>query len=103
MISSVVPHEWEVCLGRCIVGVLDGQPVRWALNLAIPSGLRDRVYGPSLMLQVGGLAAKKDVPIYLFGSMVGVLQRLTDNLVTRFPSLRIGRNGCPEDVALISR
>ncbi len=81
---------------------------RWSagslgIEPAIQSGLRDRVYGPSLMLQVGGLAAKKDVPIYLFGSMVGVLQRLTDNLVTRFPSLRIGRNGCPEDVALISR
>ena len=53
------------------------------------SGLRDRVYGPSLMLQVCERAAKEDVPIYLFGSTLDVLQRLTDNLVKRFPRLRV--------------
>ncbi len=30
----------------------DGQPVRWALNLLYGLGLKDRVYGPNLMLKV---------------------------------------------------
>ena len=34
----------------------DGQPVRWALNLLHRTGLRDRVYGPELMLRLCGRA-----------------------------------------------
>src|SRR5262245_35217669 len=30
----------------------DGQPVRWALNLLHRVGLRERVYGPELMLRL---------------------------------------------------
>ena len=32
--------------------VPDGQPVRWAMNILYHVKLRDRVYGPTLMLRV---------------------------------------------------
>ncbi len=39
--------------------VPDGQPVRWALNSFYKSGLKDRVYGPTLTLHVLSKAEKE--------------------------------------------
>jgi exopolysaccharide biosynthesis WecB/TagA/CpsF family protein len=69
--------------------VPDGQPVRWALNLLYGAGLRDRVYGPDLMLEVCALAAREGLPIYLYGSTAPVLDRLDRALRERFPDLRV--------------
>ncbi|MDQ4076358.1 MAG: WecB/TagA/CpsF family glycosyltransferase [Chloroflexota bacterium] len=69
--------------------VPDGQPVRWALNLLHNTGLTDRVYGPTLMLQVCEHAAQEGLPIYLYGSRSAVVEALADNLCSRLPSLRI--------------
>ncbi len=67
----------------------DGQPVRWALNLLHGAGLRDRVYGPDLTLQVLADASGMDLPVYLYGSSPGTLQRLKKVLKAQFPDLRI--------------
>lgn len=67
----------------------DGQPVRWALNWMHGCRLRDRVYGPTLMLKVCEAAAREGLPIFLFGGTSGMLQQLTDNLTARYPSLTI--------------
>lgn len=67
----------------------DGQPVRWALNLLYDAGMKDRVYGPELMLWVCRRAAMQNIPIYLFGSHPYVLEKLRENLVIAYPSLRI--------------
>jgi N-acetylglucosaminyldiphosphoundecaprenol N-acetyl-beta-D-mannosaminyltransferase len=67
----------------------DGQPVRWALNLLYKVGLRERVYGPTLMLAVCRRLAKEGLPIYLFGSRQETIDLLAKNLVLRFPSLKI--------------
>jgi exopolysaccharide biosynthesis WecB/TagA/CpsF family protein len=67
----------------------DGQPVRWALNLLYRAGLPDRVYGPTLMLQVCARAAAEGLPIFLHGSTAEVLARLRANLGTRFPRLHV--------------
>jgi N-acetylglucosaminyldiphosphoundecaprenol N-acetyl-beta-D-mannosaminyltransferase len=69
--------------------VPDGQPVRWALNLIHKVGLRERVYGPSLMLALCKSLAQEDLPIYLFGSREETIERLSRNLHRRFPALRI--------------
>ena len=89
VMTGVLNREHKFRLNHLDIVAPDGQPVRWALNLLYRAGLRDRVYGPTLMLQVCERAAKEDVPIYLFGSTFEVLQRLTDNLVKRFPRLRV--------------
>ena len=69
--------------------VADGQPVRWALNLLHSVGLRERVYGPNLTVSVLGRAARKQIPVYLYGSSSDVLALLSENLLKRFPELMI--------------
>lgn len=67
----------------------DGQPVRWGLNLLHRTGLKDRVYGPALMLRVCAAAAQGDLPIYLYGSSAETLELLSDALQARFPGLQV--------------
>lgn len=67
--------------------VPDGQPVRWGLNLLHGAGLRDRVYGPNLMLRVCEQAAQEALPVFLYGSRPEVLAALEQRLRGRFPSL----------------
>lgn len=67
----------------------DGQPVRWALNLLARAGLRDRVYGPELMLRTCAAAAQAGVGVYLYGSRRDVVERLAAQLRERFPGLGI--------------
>lgn len=67
----------------------DGQPVRWALNRIHGAGLRDRVYGPTLMLKVCEAAAREALPVFLFGATEQTLEKLSANLRQRFPGLVI--------------
>lgn len=69
--------------------VPDGQPVRWALNLLHRAGLRERVYGPTLMLALCARLETAGLPIYLYGSRQETIDRLSKNLARRFPSLKI--------------
>lgn len=65
----------------------DGQPVRWALNWLHGAGLRDRVYGPALMLRILERAEAERLPVYLYGSTDETLRRLVAGLHQRFPDL----------------
>jgi exopolysaccharide biosynthesis WecB/TagA/CpsF family protein len=67
----------------------DGQPVKWALNLLHRARLRDRVYGPSLMMRICSAAERENLPIYLYGSTKETLERLATNLQSRFSALPI--------------
>ncbi len=67
----------------------DGQPVRWALNLLYRTKLRQRVYGPTLTLQVCEAAARRGLPVYFYGSHPEVLASLVPNLKARFPDLDV--------------
>lgn len=67
----------------------DGQPVRWALNRLYSANLRDRVYGPNLMLNLCEAAANEGLPVFLFGATEDTLNKLSANLKTRFPELQI--------------
>lgn len=67
----------------------DGQPVRWALNWLHNVKLRERVYGPELMLRVCARAALEAFPVYLYGSTKDVLVPLKRNLEARFPGLKV--------------
>ncbi|MDQ4143021.1 MAG: WecB/TagA/CpsF family glycosyltransferase [Actinomycetota bacterium] len=65
----------------------DGQPVRWALNLLHRTSLSDRVYGPTLTLEVCRAAAGEGLPVYFYGSREAVLERLEVRLRELFPDL----------------
>ncbi len=69
--------------------VPDGQPVRWALNLLHRTKLRDRVYGPNLMLETCRAAAEQGIPVFLFGGRQELLDNLSAKLLGKFPELKI--------------
>jgi exopolysaccharide biosynthesis WecB/TagA/CpsF family protein len=69
--------------------VPDGQPVRWALNGLHRARLKERVYGPTLMLKTCERAAEEGLPVLLYGGTAALLQELGDNLLRRFPRLQI--------------
>jgi exopolysaccharide biosynthesis WecB/TagA/CpsF family protein len=67
----------------------DGQPVRWALNLLHNTQLRDRVYGPVLMLRLCRQAAADGIPVYLYGSSPEVVEALQCRLRQKCPGLKV--------------
>jgi N-acetylglucosaminyldiphosphoundecaprenol N-acetyl-beta-D-mannosaminyltransferase len=69
--------------------VPDGQPVRWALNWIHRAGLRERVYGPDLMLRICEEAEREKLPIYFYGSTNEVISRLRAGLKRKFPRLEV--------------
>ncbi|MDQ6716949.1 MAG: WecB/TagA/CpsF family glycosyltransferase [Gemmatimonadota bacterium] len=69
--------------------VPDGQPVRWAMNLLHRSGLKERVYGPNLMLALCRRMETEGLSIYLFGSRAETVAMLHARLMARFPALKI--------------
>jgi exopolysaccharide biosynthesis WecB/TagA/CpsF family protein len=69
--------------------VPDGQPVRWVINWLYGTKLRDRVYGPRLMLKICDRAAKEGTPIYLYGSTNAILASLIESMTMKFPGIRI--------------
>ncbi len=89
VMTGVFDAEHKFRLNQFDLLVPDGQPVRWALNLLHGAGLRDRVYGPKLMLELCRRAAAENLSIYLYGSTPEVSARLGDNLRRRFPKLLI--------------
>lgn len=67
----------------------DGQPVRWGLNLLHRVKLRDRVYGPDLMIEVCRAAAAEGLPIFLLGGHSELLATLSERLREQAPGLQV--------------
>jgi N-acetylglucosaminyldiphosphoundecaprenol N-acetyl-beta-D-mannosaminyltransferase len=67
----------------------DGQPVRWALNVVHGAALSERVYGPTLTVQVLRGCAAEGLPVYLYGSTHETLDRLVPALTAMFPALKV--------------
>jgi N-acetylglucosaminyldiphosphoundecaprenol N-acetyl-beta-D-mannosaminyltransferase len=67
----------------------DGQPVRWALNVVHGAALTERVYGPTLTIEVLRGCAAAGLPVYLYGSTRETLDRLVPALTTMFPTLKV--------------
>lgn len=67
----------------------DGQPVRWGLAWTGQADLRERVYGPTLMLALCARAAQESLPICLYGSRPATLERLKEVLTRRYPGLQV--------------
>ena len=89
VMSGRADREHRVRLNQLDLICPDGQPVRWALNWLHHAGLRDRVYGPFLMLRLCERAAKEGLRIFLYGGDNEVLAALAASLCQRFPGLII--------------
>ena len=66
----------------------DGMPLVWALRLLGQEGL-ERVYGPHLMHFICQAAARRGIPIGLYGGTPEVLADLAIALTARHPGLEI--------------
>ena len=89
IMTGVSDPEHQYRLNSFDLLVPDGQPVRWMLNLKYRAGLRDRVYGPNLTLRVCERAAREGLPVFFYGSVLSVLERLRANLLAKYPGLII--------------
>lgn len=89
VMTGVLDATQRYRLNHLDLVVPDGQPVRWALNLLHGTRLKDRVYGPKLMLKLCARASQEGLPVYLYGSRPEVLEALRARLGRRFPSLVI--------------
>ena len=89
VMTGAMDSEQRFRLNQFNLVVPDGQPVRWALNFLHSVRLRDRVYGPTLMLQLCERCASDGLPVYLYGSNADVLAKLCLRLNARFPALQI--------------
>lgn len=89
VMTGVMDGEHRYRLNCLDLVVPDGQPVRWGLNLLYGLRLRDRVYGPELMLRTCAAAAERGIPIGLFGGKPELLNALQERLVQKFPRLKI--------------
>lgn len=72
----------------------DGMPLVWALRLLGYSGV-ERVYGPHLMTFVCQAAAKRSIPIGLYGGTPEVLADLSIALEKRYPGIQIPYRASP--------
>lgn len=89
VMTGVMDREHGYRLNQLELLVPDGQPVRWALNLLHGTRLKDRVYGPNLMLRVLEAAATEGLPVCLFGGKPELLARLQARLLEKFPGLKV--------------
>jgi N-acetylglucosaminyldiphosphoundecaprenol N-acetyl-beta-D-mannosaminyltransferase len=75
--------------------VPDGRPLVWALNL-LGAGLRDRVYGPELMVRYCERAAARGHSAWLYGGATPeALADLERELAALFPGIRIAGGYSP--------
>ena len=89
VMTGVLDNEHRFRLNCLDLIVPDGQPVRWALNWLYRSKLKDRVYGPNLMLKVCEQCALDRLPIFLYGGTEDLLDKLAERLREKFPQLEI--------------
>lgn len=89
VMTGVMDDEHRHRLNQLELIVPDGQPVRWAMNWMHGTRLKDRVYGPNLMLETCRAAEQREVPIFLFGGKQELLDDLQAKLLAKFPKLKI--------------
>jgi N-acetylglucosaminyldiphosphoundecaprenol N-acetyl-beta-D-mannosaminyltransferase len=87
-------RSFRQIVNRAALVTPDGMPLVLGLRLLGMRG-QSRVYGPDLMLAWCDRAASLGSPIYLYGGTESMLERLANNLKTKFPELAIVGSHAP--------
>src|SRR3954452_12464413 len=88
MVAHDDPEMLAALRGSTMV-VPDGMPVVWAANL-LGEELRDRVYGPELMLRYSAHSAERGHRVWLYGGRdQGSLVQLALSLRRRHPGIQV--------------
>ncbi len=94
MSAQEQPETLAAVLGATLA-VPDGQPLVWALH-ALGHARATRVYGPDLMAAFCARAARRGIPIYLYGGRHDEARGLLEErLLALFPGLRIVGGSSP--------
>ena len=78
--------------------VPDGMPLVWSINASLPPAerLRDRVYGPTLMLEtLKATAGREEFRHFLLGGKESTLEKLETAFAEKFPDVRIAGKYSP--------
>ncbi len=67
----------------------DSQWVKRSIGFLYGKWLKERVYGPELMLKICGLSIKHNLKVFCYGSTNNILSKLKKNLKKKFPNIRI--------------
>ncbi len=80
--------DFQQIINNALITTPDGMPLVWGLKLL---GFKNatRVYGPDLMLHCCAIAEQENIPVYFYGSRPDTLEKLRQNLLTKFPNLAI--------------
>jgi len=81
-------EELRQALSDSRLTVADGRPVVWAARL-LGASIKNTVRGTNLMVRTCEMAERKDYSIFLYGSKQETLGKLRENLLKRFPLLRV--------------
>lgn len=81
-------------LNEADIATPDGMPVVWALR-SFGHSQQQRVYGPTLMLEICRSAEQNGDRIFLYGGRQDTLPLLVDSLLDKFPRLRIAGSYSP--------
>lgn len=86
--------EFQVVVNNADIVTPDGMPLVWMLRL---KGYKDqqRVYGPTLMLQVLKMAAQENIPVGFYGGDVKTLELLVERMQTQFSGLNVSYSYSP--------
>jgi N-acetylglucosaminyldiphosphoundecaprenol N-acetyl-beta-D-mannosaminyltransferase len=92
-VHAVMVARDDAAMGEALRGatlvVPDGMPLVWAANL-LGEGLRDRVYGPELMLRYNDRCVERGHRVWLYGGRdQGTLVQLTLRLRQLHPGIQI--------------
>lgn len=85
-------RQFGEAMGRFDLVCPDGMPLVWSVNAKLPAGekLRDRVYGPSLMLEtLRATDGRPEFRHFLLGGMESTLEKLQQRFAGEFPGVEI--------------
>ena len=88
VMASHQDPELRSAINRSLLVTPDGMPLVGMLRALGVRGAQ-RVYGPTLMLEVCAAAAERGIPIALYGGEDATVATLEVKLLCRFPTLRI--------------
>ncbi len=81
--------NYRAVLNGAFLTVPDGMPLVWAHRILGGRPIKDRVYGPTLMLELCAAAAQRGIGIYLYGGAPGVPEKLAEILSPGYPGLKV--------------
>jgi len=85
---AIKDQSYRHALNSADIVVPDGMPLVW-IGRSHGFPLKERVYGPDLLLAFCHLAQKKGYSNFFYGGAEGVPERMVENLKSKFPGLKV--------------